>query len=557
MKLLLATVNAIYRLLSFCLNYFPGNFSGAYTYQCLENFGRSLAGQPLIVSAALGCPANASNPAIPADQFVQAFGGAGTTGATTHPNINEFSWFVQDDWRVRSNLTLNLGLRWDLQDTAKPPVDNPLAVAAGIHTNQLNLDTNNFGPRLGFAWTPWASSRTVVRGGYGIFYGRTPSIMVGTAHSNNGVSVGTKTFTGADVPSYPNTKCGAPVDTPTCAAPTAGTAQATSIFVMQPNFQEPRIQQANLNVEHQLSPDVSLNVGWMMVKGDSLQRTRDINQGTPVPTAVTIAGTGQTVTYNRYPTTRPIAAFVRISQFESTSSSLYHGLFVQLNKRMSHNFQGSVAYTWSHAIDDVPDATSVVPFGSDDAKQLFDPQCPKCDRASSYNDQRQRFVLSGIWQLNYANNLPRAGKAILGGWEIATIFSAQSGQPYAGLVTGDPNRDGNTFTDRLPTQGRDAFVLPGQWSLDPRFTKNIDFTERVRMQLLVEAFNIFNHFNVQAVKPNEYSFNSTTLTLTPINTGVNAFRVPAQLGGGSNYPFAAGQNLNGARIFQLGAKISF
>ena len=98
----------------------------------------------------------------------------------------------------------NAGLRYDVQKFAQPPVRNPNAqlAAAGIDTSVLNTDTNNWGPRLGLAWSP-AGARYVVRGGYGLFYGRTPSIMVGTAHSNNGINVQTLTFTGALVPTYP------------------------------------------------------------------------------------------------------------------------------------------------------------------------------------------------------------------------------------------------------------------------------------------------------------------------------------------------------------------
>ncbi|HZQ91406.1 MAG TPA: TonB-dependent receptor [Terriglobales bacterium] len=523
-------------------NFFPGNFSGVYSFNSLENFGRSLAGQPLITTA----------PGAAGDSYSQAFAGPGTSGPTTHPNINEYSWFAQDDWRVRSNLTLNIGLRWDLQDTAKPPVTNPVALAAGINTGQLNLDTNNYGPRLGFAWQPWNTSTTVVRGGYGVFYGRTPSIMIGTAHSNNGINVQTKTFTGADIPAYPNTKCGAPVPAPNCAAPATGTAAAPSIFVMQPGFQEPIVQQANLNLEHQLGRDYSLTVGWQMVKGNHLQRTRDINLGTPTPVTFTIAGTGQAVVVNQYPAARPIAAFARIEQFESSANSLYHGGFVQLRKRFASNFQGMVSYTFSHVIDDAPDATSVVPFSSgDDGKMLFDPKCARCDRANSVTDQRHRFVLSGIWQLNYANGLNPAGKAFLGGWEVSTIFTAQSGQPYTGKVNSDINGDSNNQTDRAPIFGRNAFTLPANWSLDPRFTKNINFNERAKMQLFVEAFNIFNHTNTYAVKTTQFSRSGTTLT--PVNTGVGAFGLLAAAPSGSIYNI----NLNGARVFQLGAKVTF
>lgn len=542
-------------------NFFPGNFSGAYSFNCLENFGRSLAGAPLVVSPGQGCTAAAGNPAVPGDSFSQAFAGPGTSGPLTQPNIFEAAWFVQDDWRVRENLTLNLGLRWDLQDTAKPPVNNPVAAAAGIRTDQLNINVNNYGPRIGFAWTPKASGLFVVRGGYGIFYGRTPSIMIGTAHSNNGINVQTKTFAANIMPSYPNTICGTPVDSPNCAAPTAGVSPAPSIYVMQPNFRQPIIQQSNLNLEWQAAKDFSVTVGWQMVKGNHLQRTRDINLGTPTTAFVTFSDTGQTVGYLRYPSARPTSAFARISQFESSANSLYHGGFVQVRKRMSRNFQGMMSYTWSHVIDDTPDATAVVPFSSgDDSKMLADPQCARCDRASGLSDQRHRLVISGIWQLNYANNLSPVPKALLGGWEISTIFNAQSGQPFSGWLGVDLNNDSNRLTDRAPGQGRNIFTLPSTWSLDPRFTKKMALTERVNLQLFAEAFNIFNHFNPQAVKNTQYTFNSTTNTLTPLNTGINAFRLPTNPGPGCGceYQYSSPSlNLNGARIFQLGAKITF
>jgi len=522
-------------------NFFPGNFSGIYSFNSLENFGRSLAGA-------------APDPASPSgDSFQQAFAGPGTIGPTTHPNITEFSVFFQDDWRARNNLTLNLGLRYDVQMTAKPPGLNPAAAAAGILTNVLETDKNNIAPRLGFAWQPWSNGRTVVRGGYGMFYGRTPSIFIGTAHNQNGISIIQKTFTGTDIPAYPNTKCGAPVDSPSCTAPPLPAIAAVTILFMQPKFVEPVVQQANLNVEHQFANDWSVTLGYQYVKGNHLQRTRDVNLGTPVPTAYTIAGGGGG-TYLRYAgaagtPTRPIAGFLQMFQFESSANSLYHGGFFQVKKRMSRNFQGQVSYTYSHVIDDRPDATAVVP-GTDNAKMLFDPKCALCDRANGDNDQRHRFVVSGVWNLNYANSLAKPAQFVLGGWEISTIFTAQSGQPYTGKVGSDLNNDGNSSTDRIPQESRNSFTAPSTWSLDPRFTKTFNFNERARLQLIVEAFNITNHFNVTGVRTTQYSANLATNVLTPVNTGVAAFGMPSSGGLTPN-------SLNGARIFQLGLKVSF
>ena len=181
------------------LNNFPGFFSGSYTFRSLASFA---GGRP-----------NGAN-----EFYQQNFAGDGTTGPETHPNIHEYSFFVQDEWRLRSDLTLNMGLRYDLMKTAAPPVRNPdpQLAAADIDTSRLDADTNNWGPRLGVVWSP-SGSMYAVRGGWGLFYGRTPSIMLGTAHSNNGINIVSLTFTGDAVPTYPNSFS---------QAPNAGTAGA-------------------------------------------------------------------------------------------------------------------------------------------------------------------------------------------------------------------------------------------------------------------------------------------------------------------------------------------
>src|SRR5262249_49372341 len=302
-------------------------------------------------------------------RFVEAFPGSGTKGPTTKPNFQEDSAFGQDEWRMNDQLTLNAGRRDDVGLFAQPSVLNPAPslAAAGIATNQIHNDHANFGPRVGIAWTPFA--KLVVRSGYGIFYGRTPAITVGTAFSNNGLNVQTLTFTGANIPQYPNTKCGAPTPSPNCAAPTGGTAGTPSIYVFQRNYHQPDVQQANLGVEYQIQPSLTVQVNYLWVKGTHLTRTRDINlQGPETPTVIGLAGTTQTFTVNRVTQPRPIAGFARIAEFEGNANSLYNGLTVQVNKRFSHNYQFLASYTYGKVIDDGPDATSVVPFSGDDAK---------------------------------------------------------------------------------------------------------------------------------------------------------------------------------------------
>lgn len=547
-------------------NFFPGNFSGTYTFNSLEGFGCSLNGGGS--SCFTGSDA--------ADTFTQAFAGTGTSGATTNPNLNEFSAFVQDEWRVTSNFTLNAGLRYDREGLAQPHVLNPVAQAAGILTNQINVDNNNFGPRLGFAWNPAQfNHRAVVRGGFGIYFGRTPSILVGTAHSNNGVQIETLTFAGAAIPAnYPNTVCGSPTANPSCAAPAPGpgipTPPPPTIFVFNPNYVQPYTEQGNLGVEWQVGKDSSITVSYLGVRGVHLQRTRDINLAGEVPTTIRIAGTTTPLTFERFPspvagacpaglfvipsstTCRPNGNFQRIEEVESNANSIYHGLILQFNKRFTRNYQLLASYTYGKVIDDRPDGTSVVPFNStDDPKMVEDPLNVRADRAPGVTDQRHRFVLSGVWTLNYAQGAHAAERLILGGWELSGIFTAQFGQPYSALVSSDLNNDSNRFTDRVPGLGRNTLYLPRIVSLDPRVTKNIQLHERLKLQLIAEAFNIFNHTNINGVNTTQFIVSSSaaacgvagTPCLLPNNSGTSAFQFPTS-------------DVN-PRIVQLAAKLVF
>ena len=536
-------------------NFFPGNFSGAYVFNSLEGFGCNLNG------GGAACFSGTGNPDAK-DTFVQAFAGAGTTGPTTAPNLQEYSAFAQDEWRVRSDLAVNAGLRYDFDLIPQPPVLNPSAslAATGIFTNRIHNDHANFGPRVGIAWTP-VGSKLVVRSGYGIFFGRTPAITVGTAFSNNGLNVQTLTFRPTDpvfdFPRYPNTQCGPPVATPSCAPPTGGTPSTPTIFAFQRDYHEPDVQQANLGVEYQIQKSMSVQVNYLWVKGTHLTRTRDINlQGPETPTVIGLMGSTQTFSVDRITAPRPIAGFSRIEEFESNANSFYSGLIVQVNKRFSQNYQFLASYTFGKVIDDVPDATSVVPFSSDDAKMVSDSLNIRADRAAGVNDQRHRFVLSGMWDLDsYAHGLSKGARYLAGGWSLSAILTAETGQPYSAMVNFDLNNDSNSRTDRVPGVGRDTFYLPNFVSLDPRVTKSIPITERVKAQLILEGYNILNRTNFTALSTAQYSAstNTTVCAGTPDpNLCLIQPRTPFQTPLSTQIIFGPG-----SRILQLSAKVTF
>jgi len=476
------------------LNFFPGNFSGSYTFDSLADFENK---KP--------------------SRFVQAFAGPGTTGATTHPDISEIGLFAQDEWHINPALTINAGLRYDKQNIAQPSVKNPDAqlLSAGIDTSKIPEDTDNIAPRIGFAWT--ANDRTVVRAGYGLFYGRTPAIMIGTAHSNNGINVQTITFTGAQIPAYPAIYP---------SVPTGASIPKPTIFAFDPNYENPEVHQASAGIERGITSDISLGLTYQHVEGHNLSRSIDINLG-PYDFQ-TVSG----VQVKHYTGARPFANFSRIILFQNSGDSDYNGWTLDLNKRMSHNWQARVSYTFSKVMDNKPDATAVVPGGSDDAKYIQDPLNIQGDWAPGDNDVRHRLVVSGVWDLNYGHNDSGWQKWLLGGWALSGIASYQSGQPYSAGATTDINNDLNTRNDRFPGFARNTFRLPAQISVDPRLTKTIDIAP-VRVQLIAEAFNVFNRSNVNAVRT-AYTTTSTLLT-------------------GFGSPTAS----SGPRIIQLAAKLSF
>jgi outer membrane receptor protein involved in Fe transport len=492
------------------LNYFPGNFFGSYRFNSLADFANK---KPV--------------------SFTQAFPGPGTTGPITHPDLKETGLFLQDEWHVRQNLTLNFGLRYDKQDMTQPEVLNPDAqlLAAGYRTDEIPVDSDNIGPRLGFAWTPRADGRTVVRGGYGIFYGRTPSIMIGTAHSNNGINVQTITFTGSAVPTYPNIFS---------SIPGGARLNPVTIFVFDPDFENPKVQQASLGVEQQLGTNFAVGVTYQRVQGDDLQRSRDVNVSSPTTETATIAG-GGTVNFTRY-TGRPFTNFARVIAFESSAKSRYNGLTLDFQRRFANNWQARLSWTHSTVKDDKPDATAVVPFSSgDDAKYISDPLNIAADYTYGDNDVRDRIVFSGVWTLDsYAQGLGNGFlRALASGWTLSGIASYQTGQPYTPTVSADIRNDGNPSNDVAPGFTRNSERLPSQFSVDPRITRDIPIFADAKLQLIAEAFNVLNRSNVSGVNRSRYTYSSTTKVLTPVAT--------------YGTPLAS----SGPRIIQLAAKLSF
>ena len=539
-------------------NFFPGFFTGQYTFTSYANFG-------------------ANTPSA----FSQNFAGLGTSGATTRPNSTDFALFFQDDVRVTPSLVLNLGIRYDRQLMAQPRVRNsdPALIAAGLDTSRKPDDRNNFGPRAGFSYA--FDEKTVLRGGYGLFYGRTTAIMLGTAHSNNGINILGVTLNCTLVPNpcptYPNI----------FSAPPAAGAQRPNLFLFSEDYEQPLVQQGRVGVEREIMKNISLAVNYLYFRGTHLSRTRDINLCPPVATTATDPVSGATFTVQRFPgqgaaplagcvpqatsftsTTplRPFLTYNRINLFEDSASSRYHGLAIQARRRFSPTslvpfFQGSgsqllISYTLSKAEDDKPDQTSVVPGGGDDSKVLQNSFDIADDFGYSDADQRHRFVMSSVLEVGRVKSDSRLLQILLNDFTFSGITQMQSGLAYSAQIGADINRDGNSRNDRVPGLERNIFRTGAVFQTDARITRTIHFNETTKLRLILEGFNIWNRANTglapgggyfSFVNINQYSgFTANAATSTLILTRplpATAFGLP--------------RSINTPRQLQLAVKFDF
>ncbi len=500
-------------------NFFPGFFTGQYTFNSYADFA-------------------ANRPA----RFQQRFGVAGTSGATTFPDSTDYAFFLQDDWRVTPKLTINAGLRFDYQALARPPLQNPdpVLLAAGFDTSRQPKDNNNFAPRFGFSYA--FDNKSVLRGGYGIFYGRTTAIVLGTAHSGNGIQTTgvnlTCTTTPANpCPAYPGIFATAP----------ASGSLRPDLFLFPEGYAQPYVQQARLGYEREVFADTSLSVTYLFFRGVHLTRTRDVNLFPPVATQALDPVANVAYFVQRFPATRPFANYGRISLFESTGNSVYHGLATQLQRRFSRGFQFTASYTYSFAFDDKPDQTAVVPGGGDDAKVVQNSYDIRDDFRAADSDLRHRLVISPVYEFGRFTGSDNAVlRALLSDYTLSGIAQLQSGFAYTALVGADLNRDGNARNDRVPGSARNSFYTPPTYQFDARLTRNIRLGEERRLRLIVEGFNIFNRANLATVNTNYFS----SFTTNP--DGTLRFTLPAASGA-----FGLPRTFLTSRQLQLAIKFDF
>ena len=578
-------VNFVHELL---INLFQGD--GNYSY---SNAG-----------AFAGCPggANATFCRWVADA-VGADTGSGTIGKhystftqvndpITHKGKDDFydtdlGLYFEDTWKLKPTLTLNLGLRYDLQHVPAPPRPNTATPLLTLFTSTLNVDAHDVAPRLGVAWQ--FEKNTVLRAGYGIFYGKTSNSTYYALRVENGVFQ--QTFTGcgpnpgqnpACAPTFPNLFFIPPG--PPVAAPFSGALTPTVVIPggslppnaaaahgMTPNFVNPRAHEGEVGIERQLPGHMTVSATYLVTRGLHLPASYDANVARTTATrsydVLRPNGTTALVATVPFYSKRIDSGTNLILNQASVVNSWYNGLVLTVNKPMSHDVELLFNYTYSKALDDGETAgTNGTFFGTDG---VLDPYNIKRDYSYSDLDQRHRFVGSVVWQPRYGRDLSSAvARQLLNGWNVSAIVTAATGLPLpamiatftpAGGVVGDGGMTGaevSTFATatggRASWLARNPYNLPNFTNIDFRFGRTIAFTERYRLNFTVDAFNLFNSTIVSAENNTAYTYSGPGMVGCAGHA--NACLVPSSFFASRT---VTSGTLYGARQLQFGARFEF
>lgn len=476
--------------------------------------------------------------------YQPGFVGRGDPGGPYFQSSKEIAFFVQDDWKVNPNLTLNLGLRYDVFTAPTERYNLQSNFVPATKTIQMagenapggrdlaDTDKNNFGPRFGFAWSGLKSDKTVViRGGYGLLYAVDISAAQPlTANPGTGAaSYGCTPITNpGGCPSVFQTRypfdVGIPTAPFTVAAPGSSFAAPTSgglILFNDPNRTDEMYHQYNLTAQYEFRPSWLAEIAYVGSKGRNLLVLQNIGTGNDEggPGAREVTGIGA-VTATRY-----------------RGKSSYDSLQSKLEKRFNRGLSILASYTWAHAIDDSPggicsNGASARDCGPDD------PTRPQLERGNSDTDIRHRFTFSNVYDLplgrhrRFGSDMPKAADFLVGGFQLNNIITWQSGPVFnvtcnGGRVDliGDPTptdaqrsagRELNRAAFRCATTpvfasspggphigslGRNVFRGRDQFYWDASLFKNFPvhaISEAFNVQFRFSAYNVLNRVNRSA-----------------------------------------------------------
>lgn len=467
-----------------------------------------------------------------------------------------FGFFVQDDFRLAPNFTLNLGVRYEFITVPKekdgqtanlrnPLVDTALTVGDPVIDNP---SLGNIAPRVGFAWDLFGNGKTALRGGGGIYYHQLGWNMFFRTFQFSPPFGGVTVLPGF----LPFVNF--PIMSPAVLPPRPPVDLRNVIFPTEFNIQQPTVYQYNLNIQHEILPDTVITVGYVGSRGTNLGRPTELNTFAPTTINGQIAFPvpHSPVCACVPPPPRVNPAWVSINQIDTGGNSYYNSLQISVNKRFSGNFQFQLSYTYSHSIDDAPPLLRDV---ESSASIVMDATDRQRDRGNSNFDIRQNLTFNYIYSIPYNGDTQSAKGKFLSGWEISSITTIKDGTPFTvenGFDRASSGKIGPFLTDRpnlapgadnnpilggpdqyfdpsafLPqdlvladgtivvgpaqlacffdalTQcfgtygslGRNTLTGPGLVNFDISLIKDTKLSEEITLQVRSEFFNIFNRTN--------------------------------------------------------------
>jgi outer membrane receptor protein involved in Fe transport len=429
----------------------------------------------------------------------------------------DYAFFAQDDWRATPRLTLNLGLRWEYEKFPTPFLVNP----ALPQTANRPSDKNNFGPRIGFAWDATGDGKTSLRGGYGLYYGRTNGTIIINSLINTGLSTGqaVSSVSPATSPVTPAGNAAAPIFPNILTTAPAGTA---AVNYFREGFQNPMIHQGDFVVEREIARNTVISASYLFSFGKHLVTFVDTNLPPPSRAATIniVDGpfAGNQWSFPYFTGTRPNTAFGNILEIRDSVSTKYHALVLQANRRLTDGFQFQTSYTLSRAQDDGGSQSSATFTPGFSA--LFNPfDAPGEDGLSPY-DRRHKFSASIVYNTDFKSLRDSAAGHIFNGWTIAPIVNIFSGFRYTGVTNSFSTSgvfgtspaggvNGSNGSLRFAFLPNNYFKAPRVNYVDLRISRRFTIKEDAKIEVLAEGFNIFNRTQVTGVNSRIYNIACT------------------------------------------------